>query len=101
HLVKATCDGAATAAHAAGAPKPVGVCGEAAADPALAAVLTGLGVATLSMTPRALPAVHTVLATLTLAQAQHLAALALAAPTAAAARTAVRAQLPILDQLGL
>nr|WP_136611111.1 putative PEP-binding protein [Sinomonas albida] len=101
HLVKATCDGAATAAHAAGAPKPVGVCGEAAADPALAAVLTGLGVATLSMTPRALPAVHTVLATLTLPQAQHLAALALAAPTAATARTAVRAQLPILDQLGL
>ncbi|WP_425555026.1 phosphoenolpyruvate--protein phosphotransferase [Gryllotalpicola daejeonensis] len=34
--------------------KPVGVCGEAAADPALAPVLVGLGVTSLSMAPRAL-----------------------------------------------
>ena len=34
--------------------RPVGVCGEAAADPALAVVLVGLGVTSLSMTPRAL-----------------------------------------------
>ncbi|WP_422935040.1 putative PEP-binding protein [Sinomonas sp. P47F7] len=101
HLVKATCDGAAAAAAATGNPKPVGVCGEAAADPGLAVVLTGLGATTLSMTPRALPAVAQVLATVTLAQAQHLAALALDAPTAAAARQAVRSQLPVLDQLGL
>ncbi|MFP3802762.1 putative PEP-binding protein, partial [Paraburkholderia sp. SIMBA_027] len=40
--------------------KPVGVCGEAAADPALAVVLTGLGVTTLSMTARSLAAVGTV-----------------------------------------
>ena len=33
---------------------PVGVCGEAAADPMLAAVLVGLGVTSLSMTSRAL-----------------------------------------------
>ncbi|WP_430298489.1 putative PEP-binding protein, partial [Sinomonas sp. B1-1] len=78
HLIKATCDGAHTAATATGTPKPVGVCGEAAADPALAAVLVGLGVTTLSMTPRALAAVNKVLATITLPQAQHLATLALA-----------------------
>lgn len=34
--------------------KPVGVCGEAAGDPALAPVLVGSGVTSLSMTPRAL-----------------------------------------------
>lgn len=101
HLVKATTDGAAAAAAATGAPKPVGVCGEAAADPALAVVLAGLGATTLSMTPRAIPAVAHVLATVTLPQAQHLATLALAAPTAHAARTAVRDQLPILETLGL
>jgi phosphotransferase system enzyme I (PtsI) len=101
HLVKATADGAAAARAATGAPKPVGVCGEAAADPALAVVLAGLGATTLSMTPRALPAVAAVLATVTLDQAQHLAGQALAAPSAAAARDTVRAQLPILDTLGL
>ncbi|KUO12412.1 hypothetical protein AQJ58_09320 [Streptomyces sp. DSM 15324] len=37
--------------------KPVGVCGEAAADPLLAAVLVGLGVTSLSMAPAAVPAV--------------------------------------------
>jgi phosphotransferase system enzyme I (PtsI) len=101
HLVKATCDGAAAARAATGAPKPVGVCGEAAADPALAVVLAGLGVTTLSMTPRAIPAVAAVLATVTTAQAQALAAAALAAPSAAAARDAVRNQLPVLADLGL
>ncbi|MDQ6753145.1 MAG: PEP-utilizing enzyme, partial [Actinomycetota bacterium] len=50
--------------------KPVGVCGEAAADPALAVVLVGLGVSTLSMTARALPAVSAVLRTVTLEQAR-------------------------------
>ncbi|MEA5454839.1 phosphoenolpyruvate--protein phosphotransferase [Sinomonas sp. JGH33] len=101
HLVKATCDGATTARAATGAPKSVGVCGEAAADPGLAVVLAGLGVTTLSMTPRALPAVAHVLATVTMAQAQDLARQALAAPSAEAARQAVRAALPILDELGL
>jgi phosphotransferase system enzyme I (PtsI) len=81
--------------------KPVGVCGEAAADPALAVVLVGLGVSTLSMTARSLAAVGTVLASVTLAEAQAAARLALAAPTATLARERVRAQLPILDTLGL
>lgn len=100
-LVKLTADGAAQVSGETGTAKPVGVCGEAAADPALAVVLVGLGVATLSMSARALAAVATVLATVTVAQAQQLAATALAAPNAAAARSAVRAQLPILNELGL
>ncbi|UVJ39872.1 phosphoenolpyruvate--protein phosphotransferase [Arthrobacter sp. CJ23] len=100
-LVKLTADGAALASGSTGTAKPVGVCGEAAADPALAVVLVGLGVATLSMSARALAAVAAVLATVTVAQAQQLAATALAAPSAAAARAAVRAELPILDELGL
>lgn len=104
-LVKLTADGAA-AASAGGATvgstaKPVGVCGEAAADPALAVVLVGLGAATLSMSARALAAVSAVLATVTVAQAQSLAAAALSSPSASAARQTVRAQLPILDELGL
>ncbi len=107
-LVKATVDGAAaaragmtdsTAGSTAG--KPVGVCGEAAADPALAVVLVGLGVSTLSMTARALPAVSAVLRSVTLEQARDLAALALDAASAAGARSAVRERLPALDQLGL
>lgn len=81
--------------------KPVGVCGEAAADPALAVVLVGLGVSTLSMTSRALAAVGAVLASVTLEQAQGLAQLALGAPSASAARDSVRAKLPILDELGI
>lgn len=100
-LVKLTADGASLASSATGLPKPVGVCGEAAADPALAVVLVGLGVATLSMSARALAAVSAVLATVTLEQARELAFAALAAPTATAARAAVRSGLPVLDELGL
>jgi phosphotransferase system enzyme I (PtsI) len=100
-LVKLTADGAALASSATGTAKPVGVCGEAAADPALAVVLVGLGVSTLSMSARALSAVAAVLKTVTVAQAQRLATAALAAPTAKAARKAVREELPILEELGL
>jgi phosphoenolpyruvate-protein kinase (PTS system EI component) len=46
--------------------KSVGVCGEAAADPLLAPVLTGLGISSLSMAPRALAGVGRSLATVTL-----------------------------------
>ncbi len=69
--------------------KPVGVCGEAAADPLLALVLAGLGMTSLSMTARSVPAVGAALAAHTLSQCQALAALALAAPTAADARATV------------
>ncbi|MDQ0771457.1 phosphotransferase system enzyme I (PtsI) [Pseudarthrobacter defluvii] len=81
--------------------KPVGVCGEAAADPALAVVLTGLGVSTLSMTARSLAAVAAVLKTVTLSEAQELAKLALSAPSATDARAWVREKLPVLAELGL
>jgi phosphotransferase system enzyme I (PtsI) len=81
--------------------KPVGVCGEAAADPALAVVLTGLGVSTLSMTARSLAAVAVVLKTVTLSEAQELAKLALSAPSATEARAWVREKLPVLEELGL
>ncbi|GAA1146365.1 phosphoenolpyruvate--protein phosphotransferase [Nesterenkonia lutea] len=66
--------------------KPVGVCGEAAADPLLAVVLVGLGVNTLSMSPAALADVRAELKLHTLEQARSIAAAALTAATAAQAR---------------
>ncbi|WP_313814652.1 phosphoenolpyruvate--protein phosphotransferase [Glutamicibacter sp.] len=92
---------ASTAGAAAAGGKPVGVCGEAAADPALAVVLVGLGVSTLSMNKRALSPVAAVLRSVDLAAARHLAELALSAESAAEARSLVRAQLPQLDRFGL
>ena len=70
----------------AAAGKPVGVCGEAAADPNLAIVLVGLGVTTLSMTPAALADVRASLLTVTLDEAKSRAARALNGRTAAEAR---------------
>jgi phosphotransferase system enzyme I (PtsI) len=96
-LVGLTVEGSAAEGHS----KPVGVCGEAAADPALAVVLTGLGVSTLSMTARSLAAVATVLKTVTLSEAQELAKLALSASSATEARAWVREKLPVLEELGL
>jgi phosphotransferase system enzyme I (PtsI) len=96
-LVGLTVEGSAAEGHN----KPVGVCGEAAADPALAVVLTGLGVSTLSMTARSLAAVATVLKTVTLSEAQELAKLALSASSATEARAWVREKLPVLEELGL
>ncbi|MDI2099334.1 phosphoenolpyruvate--protein phosphotransferase [Ruicaihuangia caeni] len=70
---------------------PVGVCGEAAADPRLAVVLVGLGVTTLSMTPAALADVRAELATVTLDEARGRAERALGARSAADARAAASA----------
>jgi len=75
----------------ASASKPVGICGEAAADPLLAVVLVGLGATTLSMTPAALADVRLELSKHTLEQARALAAAAVAATTAAGARQAAEA----------
>lgn len=105
-LIQATVEGAVDQAkHSASletsASKPVGVCGESAADPALAVVLAGLGVSSLSMTPRALPAVAAVLRTVSLAEAKVLAYRAVGASSAAEARELVRAGLPALAELGL
>jgi phosphotransferase system enzyme I (PtsI) len=95
-MVKAACD-AGTAAD-----RPVGVCGEAASDPALAVVLVGLGVSSLSMTPRSIAAVSEVLRRTTLDACRQAAAAAVAAPSAVAARHEVRQMLAeTLDELAL
>ncbi|GAA1222754.1 phosphoenolpyruvate--protein phosphotransferase [Rhodoglobus aureus] len=72
----------------AAAGKPVGVCGEAAADPQLAVVLVGLGVTSLSMTPQALADVRAELKTVTLEQATVRAEAAINATTGPTAREA-------------
>ncbi|MFA4895572.1 MULTISPECIES: phosphoenolpyruvate--protein phosphotransferase [Microbacterium] len=69
--------------------KPVGICGEAAADPLLAAVLVGLGATSLSMASAALADVRLALSERTASEAKHLAEVALAADDAASARNAV------------
>lgn len=80
---------------------PTGVCGEAAADPALACVLVGLGVATLSMSAGALPGARAALAAHTVEQCRAAAAAALEAVDAATARMVARNALPGLADLGL
>ncbi|KQO97360.1 phosphoenolpyruvate--protein phosphotransferase [Leifsonia sp. Leaf264] len=70
--------------------KPVGICGEAAADPLLAVVLVGLGATTLSMSPSALADVRASLARFTLDDARALAEVALAADGAAEAKSAAK-----------
>jgi len=81
--------------------RPVGVCGEAAADPALAAVLVGLGATSLSMSARAIPDVGALLRSVTVDECRKLAARALEARDATAGRVAVREALPQLADLGL
>ncbi|WP_432824240.1 phosphoenolpyruvate--protein phosphotransferase [Dactylosporangium sp. CA-092794] len=80
---------AACATAGAEAGKPVGVCGESAADPDFALVLTGLGISSLSMAPRSIPAVREALAAHTLDECRQIAKAALAADTPEAARAAV------------
>ena len=94
-LIAATCAGGVQQA------RPVGVCGEAASNPVLAVVLVGLGVSSLSMTPRALADVAAVLSQVDLALCEEVAQLALTAETAADARAHVRSRLPVLAELGL
>ncbi|RAG83058.1 phosphoenolpyruvate--protein phosphotransferase [Streptacidiphilus pinicola] len=68
--------------------KSCGVCGEAASDPVLACVLTGLGVTSLSMGAASIPYVRAKLAKVTLAQCVRAAAAARATDSAADARAA-------------
>ncbi|MHC9043674.1 phosphoenolpyruvate--protein phosphotransferase [Microbacterium saperdae] len=74
--------------------KAVGVCGEAGGDPALAPVLIGLGVTSLSMTPRSLGRVAAALAEVTEDDCRRAAHAVLATGTAAEARAAASAALP-------
>jgi phosphotransferase system enzyme I (PtsI) len=83
-MIAAACSGAAASG------KPVGVCGEAASDPQLAAVLVGLGVRSLSMAPRSIARVSQQLRRVSLETCQDAARAALAAPTPGAARAAAR-----------
>ena len=93
-IIAAACEGAAAAG------KPIGVCGESGGDPALALVLTGLGVTSLSMAVSKVPAVRTVLAAHTFEQCQALAGLARAADGPEEARSAVLAAAePVLRDL--
>ncbi|GAB2998091.1 phosphoenolpyruvate--protein phosphotransferase [Saccharothrix stipae] len=73
--------------------KPVGVCGEAAADPLLACVLTGLGVTSLSMNHTALAGVGAKLASTSFDLCQLSARGAVAAADPASAKLAARAPL--------
>ncbi|MDR1768977.1 MAG: phosphoenolpyruvate--protein phosphotransferase [Propionibacteriaceae bacterium] len=81
--------------------KPVGVCGEAAGDPAMALVLVGLGARSLSMAAARVPAVRTALSRHSRSRCQQLAAAARAAITPDDARQAVLAQVDpvVLDLL--
>lgn len=83
-LIQQTCnEGKATGT-------PVGVCGEAAADPHLACVLTGLGVDSLSCASTAIAGVGAQLAAVDLILCQKAAVAALSAESAPEAREAVR-----------
>jgi phosphoenolpyruvate-protein phosphotransferase/dihydroxyacetone kinase phosphotransfer subunit len=73
--------------------KPVGVCGEAAADPLLALVLTGLGISSLSMAPRALAGVGHSLAAVTFEQCRRAARATCESDSPTSAREAARAVL--------
>ncbi|WP_334175457.1 phosphoenolpyruvate--protein phosphotransferase [Pseudoxanthobacter sp.] len=79
-LIRRTVEGAA--AHG----RWVGVCGGIAGDPFGAALLSGLGVSELSMTPRDIPAVKARLRAASMADLRALASRALAARTAADVR---------------
>jgi phosphotransferase system enzyme I (PtsI) len=86
-LVKITAEAGARAG------KPVGVCGEAAADPDLAAVLVGMGITSLSADAGVLGDVADRLASVTVDQCRAAAADAVAATSATAAREAAAARL--------
>ena len=66
--------------------RPVGVCGEAAADPVMAALFIGLGVTELSVAPRSVATIRSAVASIDPVQARTVAEAALAAPTRARVR---------------
>ena len=78
--------------------KPVGVCGEAAADPLLACVLVGLGITSLSCAASAVAGVGSRLGTVDLATCERAARAALDAHDPQAGRAAVREVLEAADR---
>ncbi len=81
---------AITAAAGKKAGKPVGVCGEAAADPLLACVLVGMGITSLSCAAAAVRGVGAKLGSVTLSQCEKSVKKVLDAADPAAARAAAR-----------
>lgn len=75
--------------------KPVGVCGEAAADPILACVLIGMGVTSLSMAASAIPGVGAQLEQVTKKQCENAAQAILTAEDSGDARAKARRALGI------
>lgn len=71
--------------------KPAGVCGESAADPLMALVLTGLGATSLSMAPAAVPAVRFAVSHHSFSQCKEIAAAALAGQSPSTARASALA----------
>ncbi len=93
-VVALACEGGAATG------KPIGVCGEAGGDPALALVLAGLGVSSLSMAPGKVPAVRTALAQHALNTCQQMATAARACVDGPSARATVLAMAdPVLADL--
>ncbi|MGO4489659.1 phosphoenolpyruvate--protein phosphotransferase [Microbacterium sp. 2RAF4] len=84
---------AAVGAAGRAAGKPVGVCGEAGGDPALAPVLIGLGVTSLSMASRSIGRVAARLQELSVADCRRAAEAAISAISAGAARAAASSAL--------
>ncbi|MFI6310257.1 phosphoenolpyruvate--protein phosphotransferase [Nocardia fusca] len=84
---------ARTAAAGRAAGKPVGVCGEAAADPQLACVLAGFGVSSVSVAAPAVAAVGATLASATLDSCRRAATAVLATADPGEARAAAAAVL--------
>jgi phosphoenolpyruvate-protein phosphotransferase len=76
---------------------PVAVCGEMAGEPALAALLVGLGVTELSMAPNRIPLVKEALASYRLADLRAIAERAAAAETVVAADRALADLTPLTD----
>lgn len=80
---------------------PVGVCGEAASDPTLAAVLIGLGVTSLSCNVSTIEDVAIAMTNLSHLEMREAANAALRARNAKDAKDFARGRLPTLDSLGL
>jgi phosphoenolpyruvate-protein phosphotransferase len=76
---------------------PVAVCGEMAGEPALAALLVGLGVTELSMAPNRIPLVKEALASYRLADLRAIAERAIAAETESAASRILADLTPLAD----
>lgn len=77
--------------------KPVCVCGEAAADPATACLLVGMGVRELSMNPVAAPRVRQTLSATHLSDLEQVAQAALACETPTAVRETLAEVLPAME----